>query len=117
MTNSFIALQRRKRKRNNVTELFRLVYNIVQASITSCHSAEEDASGDQTPQLECVSKKALKSCHVKRLMVLTVTLDEVPMMVLHNWMKSPFSVEKAAAIEDLKSKGASGSNWTVCAPL
>ena len=75
----------------------RATYNIVHSTISSCYSAEEDASGEGAPQMECVNHKILKSCHVTRLQK---KQDELPT----HWWVYTFDKEEAAARKDLETK-------------
>ena len=85
-------------------QISKRVYNIVQTTISSCHSAEEDYSGLAAPRMKCVNKKVLKSCHVKRLTRYVAKFrrgkaeDKACAKLT---VKSP---EMAVALKDLKEK-------------
>ena len=89
-------------------QIVKRVYNIVQTTTSSCHSAEEDYSGLAAPRMKCVNKKVLKSCHVKKLTRNVSACENGKCMskikdsaCAKLTAKSP---EMAAALKDLKEK-------------
>jgi len=97
----------------------RRIYNIVQTTVSSCHSAEEDHSGSTAPRLSCVNKKVLKSCHVK---VLKRQSEFYKKNSKGRKRKNKCNIEPespvwVAAIKDLEEKASDQNGWEVCSPL